>query len=53
MSDNRDELIAALEELVQDLLSEVDWSSGRSDYGDNFGYLHAADRISNLIDEFK
>ena len=36
-------------ELVEDFLSDIDWSSGRNNYGDNGAYQSCANRLQALV----
>jgi hypothetical protein len=44
-----DGLRAAVEALVDDFRSEVDWSNGRSNYGDNEAWEAAANRLARAL----
>jgi hypothetical protein len=49
-SDRLATLEDGLREQVADFRSEVDWSNGRSNYGDNAAWESAASRLSALLD---
>lgn len=47
----RDRLRTAIESLIEEFWSEVDWSEGRSNYGDNAAWEAAARRLETVLKE--
>lgn len=44
------EIAAQLYEVADDIADNVDWSDGRSGYGDNAGYEHSARVVTEFAD---